>query len=82
MSSKLKRVLLVMLLGAASGCGGSVSSDPVPECLSYEAGLQRCFRRKVEFARQPSLIPKTKAEREQIRQLCAANLERLQQNCR
>lgn len=65
-------------------CGGdAVDPTAVPECQLYEAKIASCLHRfSAGFATQASLIPKTKADRERIREQCSENLARLEKACR
>jgi hypothetical protein len=79
------RILGAAVLLPAIGCSGKsdrVPSEPVPECVEYEKTVASCFHRPLAIANQPSLIPKTRGEREQIRALCTQNLNRIQSACR
>jgi hypothetical protein len=75
--------LLGVALALSIGCSDHVAPVPVAECRQYEALVASCFHRPPSgFASQASLIPKTKAEREKIRQTCSTNFERMQVACR
>jgi hypothetical protein len=72
----------VAALVALVGCGDHVDATPVAECTQYQAALESCFHRPNDFASQASLVPRTEADRERIRQVCSANLERIRIACR
>jgi hypothetical protein len=71
-----------LLIAFLCACGRTGEHEPVPECVQYEAKMSACFHRDSGFASQPSLIPKTDADRDRIREICLTNLERLQVACR
>jgi hypothetical protein len=76
---------VLLALAASSGCGGHKSSEPpepVAECVQYEQAVARCFHREVPFANKPAVLPKSEAERAQIKVLCTQNLHRLLVACR
>jgi hypothetical protein len=81
MDRKTITACLAVGLFLVSACGDSVKPEPVAECKEYEATLLQCFHRKTGFASQASLIPKTRADRERIRQMCAENLARMKPAC-
>lgn len=58
------------------------SVELVDECKQYENALTTCFHREVTLASHESLVPKSKADRERVRALCANNLKRIQAACR
>jgi hypothetical protein len=78
-------LLLALMCALLGGCGSkgerSVAREPVEECKQYEALLASCLHRPMEFAKQESLIPKTHADRERIKQVCSENLQRLKSAC-
>jgi hypothetical protein len=79
----LSMTTVVVAAIGLTGCGGSkVDSEPVPECVQYETELASCFHRQTGAASQPSLIPKSKEDRDRIRQTCSENLARLRTACR
>lgn len=56
--------------------------QPVEVCVQYYALLSTCFNRDLlSGACDPSLIPTSQADLQQIEALCTANLQRLQQAC-
>jgi hypothetical protein len=75
-----------MLVVALAACGGRKGSEakpePVTECVQYEDTLKTCMHRDTGFARQPSLLPTTDADRVRIAAICAEDLRRLQIACR
>jgi hypothetical protein len=74
--------LVLLLLGLACACGGKGGSgDTVPECKQYEQALDACYHRDSGFAEQPSMIPKTDADRKRIAELCKVNLARIKVAC-
>jgi hypothetical protein len=74
---------LALAVGLAIGCTQGDRPEPVEECQQYEALRTSCLHRDAGgFAEQPALIPKDKADRERIRQVCSENLERLKRACR
>jgi len=70
-----------LLLVNLCACG-SHDTGLVAECQQYQAKLESCFHRPVPFASQASLNPKTDEERARVRQMCSANLARLETSCR
>jgi hypothetical protein len=78
-------VLWLALLFNVASCKNenpdAVPPEPVEECKQYEALIASCFHRETAFASHESLIPKTKSDRERIRQLCSENLQRLTTAC-
>ena len=68
------------LCSPLSGCGRE-SAKPITECTEYEAAVKSCFGRESDFASQATLLPKTEGDRERIRQMCAANVERIRRAC-
>jgi hypothetical protein len=79
MNERRPAALLVAIL-LLVGC--EKISDPIPACQQYEVTLATCFHRPSAFASQEALQPKTSADREHIRELCATNLERIRRACR
>jgi hypothetical protein len=77
-------VLLLVAAALSPGCArGDAEHQPVEECQQYEALRASCLHRDAGgFASQDQLIPKDKADRERIRQLCSENLGRLRRACR
>jgi hypothetical protein len=83
MSMKTVKVCASLFLLLSFGCGCSKDNgDPVAECRQYEAALDACFHRDSGFAERPEMIPKTKDDRERIRNVCSANLARIRAACR
>jgi hypothetical protein len=74
---------LLFILQLIAGCGDHVDPEPVAECIQYESAISACFHRPPSgFARQASLIPKTKNDLARIREECRANLDRAKSACR
>jgi hypothetical protein len=74
---------LALAVGLAVGCTHGDRPEPVEECQQYEALRTSCLHRDAGwFAEQPALIPKDKADRERIRNVCSENLDRLRRACR
>ena len=88
-----RSLMLAMLVASVAACGGRSSGSgstsnqtvdsakPIPECVEYERAFARCNGVSPPIAAQPSLLPTTDADRERIKLLCAANLQRLNQAC-
>jgi hypothetical protein len=74
--------LVLLCLVCACGGGHKDNGEPVAECRQYEAALDSCYHRDSGFAEQPAVIPKTKQDRDRIRELCLANLARIKAACR
>jgi hypothetical protein len=66
----------------SSGKGDAVPAGPVAECVAYQNLIGSCFHRALAIADDPSLIPKTRADRDRIQRVCADNLTRLRRECR
>src|SRR5215472_7313412 len=90
MSSLGKRALpVVAVVVFVCACRGrshddheSARIEPVEECKQYQALVASCLHRDIAFAEQEQLLPKTEADRAQIRQICTDNLGRLKRACR
>jgi hypothetical protein len=83
---RCRQDFLLLLLVSMCGCGSRATSggapEPVPECQQYENALASCFHRDVPFVSQATMTPKSDADRERIRTICAANLQRITTACR
>ena len=79
-------IRLASLVALLAGCGSAASKDdppkPIPECQQYEAAFARCSGQRFAIAEQPAALVKDEHKRAQIRDLCAANLTRIQKACR
>jgi hypothetical protein len=77
------RWVMACVTASIVACGGGASpSGPVQECKDYERKLSACVHRDLPFATQASLLPKSREDRERIRELCLGNLQRLNAACR
>jgi hypothetical protein len=90
----MRRPLLLRVLGwtllalassalfACSRPDDPVAAEPLAECAAYEQTFNRCLHRDLRIAHDETLIPKTRADQDRIRQVCTENLTRIQMACR
>lgn len=80
----MRHIQLLSLLAAltVAACANTEHQEPVEECQQYDDLMATCMHRDSRLAMQPSLIPKTKADRERIARTCRDNLQRLRLACR
>jgi hypothetical protein len=82
-----RRAPFALLVTLACACSSrhadvtAVAPAPVEECEQYEAALNACFHRDVEFAHQAAVLPASDADRERIKIVCSANLQRIRTAC-
>ena len=79
---RLIALVLALSLAACSRESEALAAGPVQECLDYERAVASCFHRDVSIASQESLVPKTRADQEEIRQLCNQSLKQIRHACR
>jgi hypothetical protein len=56
--------------------------EPIAECQQYEQAVSRCTGRTLALPYAAAPTGKSEQEVEQLRQLCATNLQRLNEACR
>lgn len=83
------RRMFILALSILAACSGKSAVpqktddvEPVAECVQYQTALENCFHRDSGLAHDPTLIPKTPADRARIQQVCADNLARIRTACR
>lgn len=72
----------MLILLPACRANRSEEGTPVAECQEYEALFARCMHIDAAIASQPAALARTEADRNHLKEVCSANMNRLKQACR